>query len=111
MTDSVERLSQGIIVTEHIADVIRKTIVEALNLPVTPQSIDENAPLFGPEAVGGLALESLSSLEILAALSDKFQSPLDDIEASDFYSVTSLADYLRRQIEEKRATIPSVEAS
>lgn len=111
MTDCIERLSQGITVTERLEDVIRKTIVEALNLPVAPESIDENAPLFGPQAAGGLELESLSSLEILAALSDKFQSPLDDIEASDFYSVSALGDYLRRQVEEKRATIPSAEAS
>ena len=90
MNDSVEEFPQRMTVTERIEDVIRKTIVEALNLPAAPESIDENAPLFGPEASGGLALESLSSLEILAALSDKFQSPLDDIEAADFYSVSSL---------------------
>ena len=96
--------------TERIEDVIRKTIVEALNLPIKPESVDENAPLFGPAAAGGLELESLSSLEILAALSDKFQSPLDDIETSDFLSVSALADYLRRQVEEKRATMPFAEA-
>lgn len=82
---------------ERLEDVVRQTIVDRLALPLTPQSIDEHAPLFGPEAAGGLGLDSLSSLEILAALSDKFQAPLDDIEASDFYSVSALAEYLRRQ--------------
>ena len=89
---------------ERFECIIRQIIIDSLNLPITPQSIDEGAPLFGPEAAGGLGLDSLSSLEILAALSDRFQSPLDDIEASDFFSVSTLADYLRRQVVEKPAT-------
>ena len=93
--------------TERIEDVIRKTIVDSLTLSIAPESIDENAPLFGPEAAGGLGLDSLSSLEILAALSDRFQSPLDDIEAGDFYSVSSLADYLRKQVETQGAASAS----
>jgi acyl carrier protein len=95
---------------KRLEDVIRQAIVESLSLPVTPDSIDENAPLFGPEAAGGLGLDSLSSLEILAALSDRVQSPLDDIEASDFYSVSTLAEYLRRQTIENQAADSAVPA-
>jgi acyl carrier protein len=86
---------------ERMESVIQQTIVDALGLSVAPSSIAEDAPLFSPEAGGGLGLDSLNSLEILAALSDKFQSPLDTIEASDFYSVSTLAAYLRREVEEK----------
>lgn len=86
---------------DRYEDVVRRTIVESLGLQIAPESIDETAPLFGPESAGGLGLDSLSSLEILAALSDKFQSPLDDIEASDFYSVAGIAEYLRR-VESKK---------
>lgn len=86
---------------ERMEDEIQQTIVDALGLSIAPSSISEDAPLFGPEAGGGLGLDSLNSLEILAALSDKFQSPLDNIEASDFYSVSTLATYLRREVAEK----------
>lgn len=86
---------------ERLEDTIQQTIVDALGLSIASKSIAEDAPLFGPEAGGGLGLDSLNSLEILAALSDKFQSPLDNIEASDFYSVSTLAAYLRREIAEK----------
>jgi acyl carrier protein len=85
-------------VNDRLEDTIRRTIVDTLALAVAPESIDESAPLFGPESAGGLGLDSLTSLEILAAFSDKYQSPLDDIEASDFYSVSTLADYFRRHL-------------
>lgn len=81
----------------RLEDVVRQTIVDTLTLSIPYESIAEDAPLFGPESTGGLGLDSLSSLEILAALSDKFQSPLDDIEPADFFSVFTLAEYLRRQ--------------
>jgi len=87
---------------ETLKTTIREIIVTALALRIDPATIDENAPLFGPEKAGGLGLDSLSSLEILAALSDRFQSPLDDIEAGDFYSVASLAEYLHRTLERQK---------
>ncbi len=86
---------------DHLEEVIQQTIVDALGLSISPDSIAKDAPLFGAEAAGGIGLDSLNSLEILAALSDKFQSPLDTIQASDFFSVSTLADYLRCEIHEK----------
>ena len=78
-------------------DLVRTIMVQALELPVRPEEIDVNAPLFGPQTAGGLGLDSLSSLEILAALSNHFELPFEDVEASDFQTVSTLASYLRRQ--------------
>jgi acyl carrier protein len=90
---------------ERTEDIVRNTIVSCLALPIPPENIDENAPLFGPESAGGLSLDSLNSLEILAALSDRFQSPLDTIEGSDFVSVSTLADYIRRVTAQPQAEV------
>jgi acyl carrier protein len=81
---------------EAIEDVVRQIIVERLELPIKPSEIDVNARLFGPASVGGLELDSLSSLELLTGLSDTYKLPLDDIATEDFKTVKTLADYLRR---------------
>ena len=72
---------------------IKSIIVARLTLPVSVADLKSDAPLFGPD---GLDLDSLSSLEILAGLASEFDLPLDDVEASDFVSVATLAEYLRR---------------
>jgi acyl carrier protein len=80
-----------------IEDILREIIVERLMLPVAPDELPADASLFAPQFDGGLELDSLASLEIMAAISDRFQMPLDDMEPTDFESVNSLAEYLRRQ--------------
>ena len=75
---------------------MRESIVESLELPTPPAEIGLEAPLFGPTSAGGLGLDSLASLEILTALSMRTDLPFDDIEAADFRSVSTLADYIRR---------------
>lgn len=75
---------------------IQQTIVECLEMPPSMQQIELDAPLFGPKREGGLELDSLASLEIIAALSDRFDLPLDDVEPNDFRTISALADYLRR---------------
>ena len=65
-------------------------------LPVAPTELPADASLFAPQFAGGMELDSLASLEIMAAISDRFQLPLDDMEPADFTNISSLADYLRR---------------
>ena len=81
---------------KKIEDILRKIIVERLALPISPEELPSDASLFAPQFDGGLELDSLASLEIMAAISDRFQMPLDDMEPTDFENITSLADYLRR---------------
>ena len=79
-----------------IEDILREIIIERLMLPVSAEELPVDASLFAPNFAGGLELDSLASLEIMAAISDRFQLPLDDMETEDFASITSLANYLRR---------------
>lgn len=81
---------------DHLESIIQQAIVECLELPPSLQQIELESPLFGKRKEGGLELDSLASLEIMAALSDRFDLPLDDVEPADFRTISSLADYLRR---------------
>ena len=71
---------------------IINVILDRLTVPNA--SLRPETPLF-TAAGGGLELDSLASLDILAGLSEKFGLPCDDIEAKDFQTVATLADYLR----------------
>lgn len=80
----------------ELESIVRETIVERLGLSGSRQ-ITSDAPLFGPKSDGGFDLDSLDSLEIMAALSDRFNLPLDDVGPEDVLSISSVASYLRRQ--------------
>jgi acyl carrier protein len=72
---------------------VARTIVEALNLEVSPEEIDPQAPLFRE----GLGLDSIDMLEISLALSRRYGFPLrsDDPEiARIFGSLRDLAAYI-----------------
>ena len=69
---------------------LKNRIIEALNLEdITPEEIDENAPLFGT----GLGLDSIDALELIVLLDKYYGIRLDDpkkgkeiFEVSNFYS-------------------------
>ena len=54
---------------------LKNRIIEALNLEdITPEEIDENAPLFGT----GLGLDSIDALELIVLLDKYYGIRLDD---------------------------------
>lgn len=71
---------------------IKQLIIEALGLEdITPDDIDDEAPLFGDE---GLGLDSIDSLELGVALRKKYQLQLEASDAGNrdhFRSAGSLA--------------------
>jgi acyl carrier protein len=71
---------------------IKHLIIEALDLEdITPDDIDDDAPLFGEE---GLGLDSIDALELGIALRKKYQFQLEANDAGNrehFRSVTNLA--------------------
>jgi acyl carrier protein len=79
-----------------IEESIRQIIVERMMLPASPQELPLDAPLFAPASAGGLELDSLSSLEIIGGLSDRYQLPLDDVVPEDLQTISTLAAYLRK---------------
>ena len=68
-------------------------IVEALNLDVTPASIDPEAPLYGE----GLGLDSIDILEVALVVSQKYGFQLrsdDEDNIRIFTSLASLAEHI-----------------
>ncbi len=76
---------------------LKEIIVDALMLEdVTPEEIDTEAPLF----VEGLGLDSIDALELALALHKELgvETREDDEKNKEyFYSVRTLADFIRSQ--------------
>lgn len=73
---------------------LKSLLVSSLNLEGTdPASIDDDAPLFGPE---GLGLDSVDALELVVALEKAFDLKIDsqEIGKEAFASIAALADYV-----------------
>jgi acyl carrier protein len=69
---------------------IKRMIVARLDLPVDPEWITDDQPLFGR----GLELDSLDVLELLVAIEAEFDVRLYESQMSIFGSVSTLADYV-----------------
>ena len=79
------------------ADKLKTILVKELNLEeLTPQDIDESAPLFGE----GLGLDSLDAVELVVILQKHFGVEIKDMEEgrSAFQSVNALAAYIERRL-------------
>ena len=73
---------------------LKEALIESLNLEdITPDEIDNEAPLFGDE---GMGLDSLDALEIILILERNYgiriANPAEG--KSIFYSVRTLADFI-----------------
>lgn len=72
---------------------LKAKIIESLNLQeVTPEQIDDDAPLFGT----GLGLDSIDALELVVMLEKHYGIVIKDIEEGRpaFRSVRTLADFI-----------------
>lgn len=72
---------------------LKKEIITQLNLQdVTPESIKDNAPLFGD----GLGLDSIDVLELIVMLQKKYGIKVNGAEEgkSVFFSVQSMAEFI-----------------
>jgi acyl carrier protein len=74
---------------------IKASIVRALKLPISPDDIDNAAPLFG----AGLGLDSIDALELVLELERSFGVVIGDEETGSkvLQSVDAIADYIEAQ--------------
>ena len=86
--------------TESLESRIKVLIVESLMLEdVDPADIETEEPLF----VEGLGLDSIDALELALAIHKEFgvkTSAEDERNREIFYSVASLAEFIRKEQEE-----------
>ena len=72
---------------------LKAKIIESLKLQdITPEQIDDDAPLFGT----GLGLDSIDALELVVLLEKDYGIVIKDIEEGRpaFRSVRTLADFI-----------------
>lgn len=75
---------------------LKKEIIEVLNLEeLTPEDIDENAPLFGVEGIG---LDSIDVLELIVLMQNNYDIKITDPNQGEkiFTSVNTMAEYIRK---------------
>ena len=74
---------------------LKKEIISVLNLEdITPEDIDENAPLFGKDS--GFGLDSVDALEIIVLMEKDYGIKLHDPAQGKeiFQSIKVLADFI-----------------
>lgn len=81
---------------ENLINELKLKVIDALNLDgMTPEDIDDNAPLFGDE---GLGLDSIDVLELIVLLEKNYgirlASPAQGKEI--FQSVAVMASYVEK---------------
>ena len=72
---------------------LKQQIIEVLNLEgMTPEDIDENAPLFGE----GLGLDSIDALELIVLMEKNYGLKLEDPKKGKeiFASIKTMAAYI-----------------
>jgi len=84
--------------TQQLRERVRGLIVRRLKLDISPESILDDAPLFGE----GLGLDSIDALELVLGLEQEFGIKVDNEEVGvrAFASVNALVQF----IETKMAT-------
>lgn len=79
---------------KELIDEVKGKLIEELNLEeITPEDIDDEAPLFGDE---GLGLDSIDALEIILILEREYGIKIENPSEGKqiFYSVQTLTDYI-----------------
>ncbi|MDR2570093.1 MAG: phosphopantetheine-binding protein [Oscillospiraceae bacterium] len=74
---------------------LKQQIIEVLNLEgMTPQDINENAPLFGE----GLGLDSIDALELIVLMEKNYSIKLENPQKGKeiFSSITTMAEYIQK---------------
>ena len=83
-----------------VEEEIKELIIKSLELEdITPSDINEEEPLF----IDGLGLDSIDALELGMALKKKYSLKMSSNKEENkkyFYSVKTLADYVRSNIGE-----------
>lgn len=80
--------------SEALQTEIKQALVRGLRLPMTPEDIADDAPLFGPD---GLGLDSVDVLELVLELERSFGVTIEDQDTGmqALRSVNSIAEFIR----------------
>ncbi|HLP12808.1 MAG TPA: phosphopantetheine-binding protein [Flavobacteriales bacterium] len=76
----------------ELIEELKKEIISALNLDLSPADIDAHAPIFGD----GLGLDSIDALELIVLMEKKYGIKLTDQKKAKtiFQSVYTMAEFI-----------------
>lgn len=80
---------------QELIDQLKRQIIVTLNLEdLSPEDMDENAPLFGDDGIG---LDSIDALELIVLMNKEYNLQIADPEQGKhvFYSLRTMADYIQ----------------
>jgi acyl carrier protein len=82
--------------SEPLQAEIKQAIVRSLRLPMNPDDIADQAPLFGPD---GLGLDSVDVLELVLELERSFGVTIEDQDTGmqALRSVDAIAEFIRQR--------------
>ncbi len=87
---------------EEVVQKVKELIIERLNLEITPDQIESDAPIFlGSEVEGskkGLGLDSVDALELVVGLNNEFDITITDEDMGVFESVDKIVDFVVEHI-------------
>ncbi|MFT3826177.1 MAG: phosphopantetheine-binding protein [Chitinophagaceae bacterium] len=80
--------------TVQLKEQLKKQIVEFLNLPVKPEDIKDEEPLFGE----GLGLDSIDSIELIVLLSREYGISIQDPKEGRkvLVNINTMVDYIEK---------------
>lgn len=96
---TIDELRAAAATRQQTCTQIKKMIVSRLDLPIEPEWITDDQPLFGR----GLELDSLDVLELYVAIEAEFGVALYDSDMSVFGSVSRLAGHVVPELAETPA--------
>jgi acyl carrier protein len=86
----LEEVKSKISKRKEVLDRVKKVIISKLNLSLSPEQIDDDAPLFGM----GLGLDSIDALELSIGVEEEFGVHIGEEDFSVFLSVNTLVDFI-----------------
>jgi len=79
---------------------VKNCIINALELEISADDISDGAFLFMPAKHGGLELDSLAGLAVIAALCQEFDFIIEEVNPDIFESIDTLTSFVLTKINE-----------